>query len=270
MAPQDLTYDLPFGFSKAAIQFAETTQAVTLTASSDLIGLTAHGFSAGDIVVLPTVVTSTGIAALTKYYVIATSMTSNAFKVSTTSGGSAVDITGSDGTGTLLRFREVRLKLANKITSNSDSKDVNYEGDNTIIKVHNLQSIGFTFDQNVFPVGAHAAIFGLSAVSAGLPDSYTNSYGLFGSSAELTGKTAGFWAEAADTQTDANGVQSTKTVRYWYPVGTLTASKPPELTTSDKPSAWQYTFNVTNMAPTVDVTGVALPVTGAPLIVMYK
>lgn len=266
---QDLAYALPFGFSRAAIGFAEPSAAVTFTASGNLIGLVAHGFKAGDEIIFPTIVTTTGITINTKYYVLASGLVADAFKISTTPGGSSVTLTG-DGTGTVLHRKEVRLRLANKITSNSDVKTVNYEGDNTIIKVTNLQSLGFAFDQDAFPIGAHAAIFGLSEVTSGLPDSYTSAYGMFGTSGELTGKTVDFWGEAAETYTDANGLQSSKTVRYWYPLGTLTASKPPELTTSDKPTAWQYTFNVTNMTPQVDVIGAPLPVLGAPLIVMSK
>lgn len=269
MAPDEKVYDLPFGFSKAAVQVKGADKSATITAATATFTVASHGYSIGDRIVLSALATTTGLSVLTYYYIISTGFTSGAFKLSATAGGSALSLT-TDGTATLSKLHEVRLRMANKITSNSDVKTVNYEGDNTIIKVNNLQSIGFTFDADAFTIGAHATIYSLSEVTANLPDSYTSAYGLFGSSAELTGQTAGFWGEAADTQTSAAGVQSTKTKRYWYPLGNLTASKPPELTTSDKPTAWQYTFAVTNMAPTVDVMGVALPVTGAPLIVMDK
>ena len=269
MAPTELTYDLPFGFSKAAVQVKGADKSATITASTSLFTVATHGYSIGDRVVLSSITTTTGATTYTYYYIISSGFTTGAFKLSATSGGSALTLTG-DGSATLSKFYEVRLRLANKITSDSDTKAVNYEGDNTIIKVHNLQSIGFTFDADAFPIGAHATIYGLTEVTSNLPDSYTSAFGLFGSAAELTGQTAGFWGEASDTQTSAAGIQSTKTKRYWYPLGNLTASKPPELPTSDKPSAWQYTFSVTNMAPTVDVMGVALPVTGSPLIAMDK
>jgi hypothetical protein len=268
MAPEEKVYDLPFGFRKAAVQRKGTDLTATIVAATGVFTTAAHGYAIGDRVVLSVLATTTGISILTYYYVL-TVPSSTTFTLSATSGGSALTLT-TNGTATLAKLHEPRLRLANKISSNSDSKDVNYEGDNTIIKVHNTQSVGFTFDTDAFTIGAHATIFGLSEVTSNLPDSYTSAYGLFGSSAELTGQTAGFWGEADDTQTSAAGLQSTKTKRYWYPLGAITASKPPELTTSDKPSSWQYTFNVTNMAPTVDVMGVALPVTGSPLIVMDK
>ncbi len=268
MAPTELTYDLPFGFSIAAVQTKGPDLAATIVASTGVFTTPTHSLAINDRVVASAIVTTTGFTINTYYYVI-TVPSATTFTLSATLGGSALVLT-TNGSATVAKLNEVRLRLANKITSNSDVKNVNYEGDNTIIKVNNLQSIGFTFDQDAFPIGAHARIYSLTEVTASLPDSYTSAFGLFGSSAELTGKTVGFWGEASDTQTSAAGLQSTKTKRYWYPIGNLTASKPPELTTSDKPTAWQYTFSVTNMAPTVDVMGVALPVTGAPLIVMDK
>jgi hypothetical protein len=268
MAPEQKLYDLPFGFSKAAVQRKGTDLTASIVAATGVFTTATHGYAIGDRVVLSALATTTGITILTYYYVL-TVPSSTTFTLSATSGGAALTL-ATNGTATLAKMHEPRLQLANKITSNTDSKDVNYEGDNIIIKVHNTQSIGFTFDTDAFTRGAHATIFGLTEVTANLPDGYTSAYGLFGSTPELTGQTVGFWGEAADTQTSAAGVQSTKTKRYWYPLGNLTASKPPELNTSDKPTSWQYTFNVTNMAPTVDVMGVALPVTGSPLIEMDK
>jgi len=62
--------------------------------SSDTVNAKAHGFTAGTTVVfwgtLPT-----GISVGTIYYVISSGLTSDVFKVSTSSGGSAVDLTGT-------------------------------------------------------------------------------------------------------------------------------------------------------------------------------
>ena len=79
-----------------------TIGAVTFTDSGDLVGKTAHGLVAGDVVEFPTVVTTTGISANTEYYVIASGLTADAFKVSATSGGSALTLT-TDGTGTAVK-----------------------------------------------------------------------------------------------------------------------------------------------------------------------
>lgn len=265
---EDLARGLQFGMSKAAIQTASTAHAVTFTDSGDLVGLTAHGFSVGDVIVFPTITTTTGATVNTRYFV-KTVPDANTFTISATSGGSTVTLT-TDGTGTVIKAREVRLRMANQATNSPDVKTTNFEGDNTIIKAYNLQSISFDLEMDAFPEGAHAAIFGLSPVSSNLPDSYTNAYGLYGTSAEQTGKSIGFWFETAETYTDAAGLQSSKTVRYWMPLCTLTPTKTAEAKTSDKPGAFKYSVSVTDFAPTVDVSGVALPVTGAPVIRMTK
>ncbi len=71
----------------------------TVTAATDLINKTAHGLSAGDAVLFETAGTiPAGITADTIYYVIASGLTVDVFKVSTTYGGSTIDITDT-GTG---------------------------------------------------------------------------------------------------------------------------------------------------------------------------
>lgn len=79
-----------------------TARACTFTIASEDIGLVAHGYAAGDCVYFPTVVTTTGITAgTTPYFVIAAGLTADAFRVSATKGGSAVDLATGNGTGTV-------------------------------------------------------------------------------------------------------------------------------------------------------------------------
>ncbi len=265
---EDLARGLQLGLSKAAVQVASTAAAVTFTDAGDLVGHTAHGFAVDDVLVFPTIVTTTGLTVNTRVF-IKTVPDANSYTISATSGGSTLALT-TNGTGTVRRARELRLRMANQATNSPDIKTISWEGDNTIIKGTTLQSISFDLELDAFPEGAHAAIYGLSPVTSNLPDSYTNAYGLYGTAAEQTGKTIGFWFETAETYTDATGVTSSKTVRYWCPVCTLTPTKTSEAKTADKPSAYKYTISVTDFAPTVDVSGVALPVTGAPVIRMTK
>lgn len=70
---------------------------VTITiASPAVVSYTAHGLAAGDAVVFATTsALPTGLTAGTTYYVISAGLTSNAFEVSATSGGSAVNTSGS-------------------------------------------------------------------------------------------------------------------------------------------------------------------------------
>lgn len=78
----------------------DATPAFTATAATDLLATVGHGLTADT----PIRVSSTGtlpggLAAATTVYVIASGLTADVFKVSATSGGSAIDIT-SAGTGT--------------------------------------------------------------------------------------------------------------------------------------------------------------------------
>lgn len=70
---------------------------VTITiASPAVVSLTAHGYVAGDAVVFATSgALPTGLVAGTIYYVIAAGLTANAFRVSATSGGSAINTSGT-------------------------------------------------------------------------------------------------------------------------------------------------------------------------------
>ena len=71
---------------------------VTLTIATDLVGLTAHGLAAGDVVEFPIITTTTGLTVGQNYYVISGGLTADAFKVSDTAGGSAVDLATNNGT----------------------------------------------------------------------------------------------------------------------------------------------------------------------------
>lgn len=82
----------------AAFGADRVDKAVTIDVSSDTFTTTSdHGLSANDEVTFTVSEGSfpTGIAAETTFHVISSGLTSRNFKVSTTSGGSALDITGS-------------------------------------------------------------------------------------------------------------------------------------------------------------------------------
>lgn len=76
-------------------------RAVTLTIATDLVGLATHGFIAGDVVQFDTIVTTTGLAVGTSYYVIAAGLTASVFSVSATAGGAAVNLATNDGTASV-------------------------------------------------------------------------------------------------------------------------------------------------------------------------
>jgi len=78
-----------------------------VTIATDTIAYTAHGLNAGDVVKYFTGggTAATGLTNNTTYYVIASGLTANAFKVSATDAGTAVDITG---TGNNLQYFEIQ------------------------------------------------------------------------------------------------------------------------------------------------------------------
>jgi hypothetical protein len=80
--------------------------------ASDLISCPAHGFTAGMTVRFQTIPEGSlpaGLSEATLYYVIATGLVTDGFKVSTTLGGSAVNITATG----VARVNEVREKVVN-------------------------------------------------------------------------------------------------------------------------------------------------------------
>jgi hypothetical protein len=266
MATIDTRYDLPFGFSVAAVQVVGASTANTFTDTGDLVTDNDHGLVDGQSLIFLTVVTTTGLTPLTtRYYVI--SATTNTFQVALTPGGSAVVLT-TNGSGTYKAQYEYRIRMANAIENTGESNTVQYEGDNIRIKRSILLSNGFRFDADSLPIGAHAAIFGLTEVTASLPDSYTSAYGLL-TAAERQGVAAGFWGEGVASSYNAAGGLTEVTARFWYPVGTFLLSKAPGQKTADKPGVVSYEFN-SKMDPTVDLLGLPLPVTGSPFIVMKK
>ncbi len=80
--------------------YSPQTATFTATAATNLINRTAHGFVAGNQVTFGTTGTlPAGLSIVTPYYVIASGLTADVFKVSATLGGSEIDITDT-GTGT--------------------------------------------------------------------------------------------------------------------------------------------------------------------------
>lgn len=79
-------------FNRQALKFNFVS--VTVDATSNLFTASSHGLVAGDTVIFETDGTiPTGLTEDQQYYVISSGLTTNDFKVSTTLGGSAVDIT---------------------------------------------------------------------------------------------------------------------------------------------------------------------------------
>jgi hypothetical protein len=94
------------GIGKLSASPNTTLGTVTVTiASPAVFSYTAHGLIAGDTLELTTTGSlPTGLAVSTKYFVISSGLTANAFQVATSLAGTAVDTSGSQsGTHTLVR-----------------------------------------------------------------------------------------------------------------------------------------------------------------------
>lgn len=100
--------------------------AFTAVAATDLLTTIGHGLTAGTPIRFTTTTTLPGgLSTGTTYYVIASGLTADNFKVSATSGGSTVDIT-STGTGTHSWSRYLTADELSEVTQwNLDHIDVN-------------------------------------------------------------------------------------------------------------------------------------------------
>lgn len=117
------------GITRLAKNISDALGNPTITiASPAVIILTSHGLTANDIVVFTTSGTlPTGITAGVSYYVLSTGLTANAFEISATAGGTAINTSGSQsGTHTLTRVTPMAL------SGNSNTNDA-LVGDNTDI-----------------------------------------------------------------------------------------------------------------------------------------
>ena len=245
-----------FGIADAKFGIPTSSQACTFTDAGDLVTKNSHGLSNGYVVVFQTIVTTTGISANVRYYVIGA--TTNTFQVSATYGGSAVTLT-TDGTGTYKAIMPYDIYFANKMSVSTKDKTFTYAGDDT--EIERKQILGYTVDIDVdsIPLATHMAISGASTQSTALPDSYTGLvYG--GTTTERAGVTCELWIEGTATRIDAStGAESSVTIRRWFPVGTVSGVTPGGQTTGDKAEVEKYTFTASKT--TLDVAGGALPAT---------
>ncbi|HNP73851.1 MAG TPA: hypothetical protein PKK15_22235 [Kouleothrix sp.] len=244
-----------FGLADAKFQVASATQSATTQASADTITKAAHGLSNGAQVVFQSITTTTGFSTFTRYYVVGA--TTNTFQISATYGGSAIDLTGSDGSATYKAITEYDVLLANTATITPRSKEFAYAGDDT--ELARTQILGYTveLDADCIPLATHMGLFGLSNVASGLPDSYTGAvYG--GTTTERAGVSCGLWFEGTATRVDAStGAETNVTLRRWFPLGTVSGVTPGGQKTGDKAEVEKYMFTASKTG--VDVCGGALP-----------
>ncbi|MFN9721371.1 MAG: BspA family leucine-rich repeat surface protein [Planctomycetota bacterium] len=93
--------DYEFDFNDP--QLAGTNAPVTFTVATNVVNRTAHGLSNGAGIRFYNLANTTGIVAGRLYYVI--NAATDTFQVAETAGGSAIDLTGTDGSATLLPYK---------------------------------------------------------------------------------------------------------------------------------------------------------------------
>jgi hypothetical protein len=97
--------DTSFGPPNLALFSGTNPASWTANAGTDTMTFAAHGLLVNDVVIFTGTTPFTGLSANTQYWVIAAGLTANDFRVSTTKGGTAVDITGTTFAGTLACYR---------------------------------------------------------------------------------------------------------------------------------------------------------------------
>lgn len=109
------------GSTPRDVAFANTVVLAggTAAAATDLITITGHGLVAGDRIYATRLVGGTGLALNTSYYVIAAGLTANAFAVSLTSGGAAVNITVDYTRVEVAKFQTATGNFNNRGTYNA-------------------------------------------------------------------------------------------------------------------------------------------------------
>jgi len=103
------------------IYFADTSiiSGGTAAASTDLVTKASHGLVAGDRIYFTTLTGGTGLSLNTSYYVLSSGLTSGAFKVSTSNGGSVRDITGDYSAVSFAKYRTYGGNFLNRGTYSS-------------------------------------------------------------------------------------------------------------------------------------------------------
>jgi hypothetical protein len=242
-----------FGLLDAKALKATGSTACTFTDSGDLVTANSHGLSNGWMVSFLTIVTTTGIAISTRYYVVGA--TTNTFQVAATVGGSALTLT-TDGTGTYSAVKEYDIYLAN---------DAAIAGDDTEIESEQVLGYSVNISADAIQEAVKAALFSLTAITSALPVTTpagtANTSMLYGGTVtERSGATCGLYFTGTATRVDSStAVETNVYVTRYFWVGRISGVKPSGMKTGDKSDVETYKFTASKT--TVDLVGTALPAT---------
>lgn len=168
------------GVSRISASPTTTIGTATITiASPAVVSFTAHGLTLNDTVQFTTTgALPTGITASTNYYVISTGLTANAFEISATLGGTAINTSGSQsGTHTLYKTTPVAVGDNDPRLPTQGENDA-LVGNNTDIAVGTsnkfVTQTGLIHNSETFAVDGSASSTAYTATLSPVVTSLTN------------------------------------------------------------------------------------------------
>jgi hypothetical protein len=248
-------YYRPDGFARAIIQ----TLGAAITGDSATDTFTAdapHDLAVGDCVIATALGGGTGLALLTRYFVVASADATH-LKLSATKGGSPITI-GTTTDMILLPLTETSFAMPNKASADASVAEKKWEGGDMEIIKKSITGMSVQLDFDAVNSSNDALVFGKAAITGGLPGGITSAHG-FGGGGHARGVSCGVRLEDVAIKV-TDGVESNVGWCRWYPQGTITPLKPGEFGTSAKLGVTSYNF--VPVRATKDLLGIAI--TGAP------
>lgn len=242
---------LAYEFIRAIVQLA--TAALTATsATNTLTTSTDHELAVGDTVVFSNVNGLVTIAVSTRYFVVAVG-SATTLQISATPGGSPIAV--GTGSGLIFRgMREISIAWPNQGSTESQNTDYTWEGGGDRKTLSLLRELRLNFSSAAIPAGAHAEIFGKTAITGSLPGGMTNVKG-YGGGNDKGGVSCGIRLEGYAIKND-NGVETTVDYARWFPSGQLTFTNPATQQTGQAAGTTGYSFSATRTA--TDLIGGAI------------
>lgn len=147
---------------------------------------------------------------------------------------------------------EFDIHFINNVTFDTQTSDINFEGDNQTVRKVFLNGFTATIVADTYDLSAISSAFDKQEITAGLPAGVDGRV-YFGDSGESAGVKCGFLAQVKAENLATNAIE---TLQFICPVGSLTVVRPPNLQYNTK-----GTLNMTFTAEktTRDIAGTSLP-----------
>ena len=243
---------LEYDFIEAYVGVAGTPIAATAAATNKLTCTTTN-LANGQIVSLSSIVTLTGVALLTQYYIVG--KTSTDVQLAATPGGSAIAI-GNSGSCNILWTQRYRLYFPNKITPNADKNTYEWKGGGRSVKFEQLAALTLTLDSASVPEYVRSNIFSKASLvwsDAGLTASNVTGNG---GGNEKSGVSCELYLKCYAKKFVAGSETGVVTRFYNYPTGTLAPVSPRGPESGEVGALPQWSYSATPGA--ADINGAAI------------